>query len=157
MKTLKITLMTLLVLAGFSFATCKAQGTVGADLEVKATIEALFKGLKEKGPEAIKAAFTESALLETVKTDAQANSVERVSVEGFVNSIAAIPPEMKIEERLLDYEIKTEGAMASAWTPYEFYINGKLSHCGVNSFQLVKLGGKWKIVYIIDTRRKEGC
>jgi hypothetical protein len=27
----------------------------------------------------------------------------------------------------------------------------------VNSFQLIKLDGKWKISYIIDTRKKEGC
>jgi hypothetical protein len=46
--------------------------------------------------------------------------------------------------------------MANAWTSYEFYINGKLSHKGVNSFTLFKesedLG--WKIVHLIDTRRK---
>jgi hypothetical protein len=47
--------------------------------------------------------------------------------------------------------------MAAAWTPYRFYRNGEFSHCGVNSFQLVKMAEGWKIVYIIDTRRKEPC
>ncbi|GGF19305.1 nuclear transport factor 2 family protein [Echinicola rosea] len=157
MKTLKIVLMALLVSAGLSFGTCSAQGVAGAKMEVKATIDALFEGLKDKDPQAIKAAFAERASLETVKKNASGNAVERVSVGGFVNSIAAIPPEMEVEERLLEYDIKIDGEMASVWTPYTFYINGKLSHCGVNSFQLVKLDGKWKIVYLIDTRRKEGC
>ncbi len=47
--------------------------------------------------------------------------------------------------------------MANAWTPYEFWYNGNFSHCGVNSFQLIKKDEKWKIIYLVDTRRKEGC
>jgi hypothetical protein len=38
--------------------------------------------------------------------------------------------------------------------PYQFYIGDKFSHCGVNSFQLVKLQGQWKIQYLIDTQEK---
>jgi hypothetical protein len=52
--------------------------------------------------------------------------------------------------------IHSEMSLASAWTPYTFYLNGKVSHCGTNSFQLVKTAAGWKIQYIIDTRRK-GC
>ena len=47
--------------------------------------------------------------------------------------------------------------MANAWAPYEFYINSEFSHCGINSFQLIKIEGNWKIIYIIDTRRKDNC
>ena len=42
-------------------------------------------------------------------------------------------------------------------TPYKFYVGEKFSHCGVNSFQLVKIRGEWKIQYIIDTRRRQNC
>jgi hypothetical protein len=45
--------------------------------------------------------------------------------------------------------------MANVWTPYEFYINEKLSHIGVNSFTLLLENNIWKIVHIIDTRRKK--
>ncbi|MEM9869076.1 MAG: nuclear transport factor 2 family protein, partial [Bacteroidota bacterium] len=34
---------------------------------------------------------------------------------------------------------------------------GTFSHCGINSFQMVNFGGEWKIIYLIDTRGKEGC
>jgi hypothetical protein len=33
---------------------------------------------------------------------------------------------------------KVDGSMAHAWTPYEFYVNGKLSHKGVNAFTLLE-------------------
>ena len=31
------------------------------------------------------------------------------------------------------------------------------SHCGANSFQLMKGADGWKIVYLVDSRRTEGC
>ncbi len=47
--------------------------------------------------------------------------------------------------------------MANVWAPYEFYLNNDFSHCGVNYFQLFFDGIQWKIIYLIDTRRKQGC
>ena len=61
---------------------------------------------------------------------------------------------MQFEERLLGHTIHIDGPMAIDWTPYEFYVNGKKSHSGVNVFTLYKDNGQWKIVAIIDTRRK---
>lgn len=43
------------------------------------------------------------------------------------------------------------------WAPYQFYYKGKFSHCGADSFQLVRINGKWKIQYLVDTRRSQGC
>jgi len=57
-------------------------------------------------------------------------------------------------EKLLDYKIQIDGPLAHVWTPYEFYVNGKLSHSGVNSFTLFKEKDAWQIIHIIDTRRK---
>jgi hypothetical protein len=47
--------------------------------------------------------------------------------------------------------------MATAWTPYKFYLDKTFSHCGVNAFQLFKSENGWKIISILDTRRKEPC
>jgi hypothetical protein len=47
--------------------------------------------------------------------------------------------------------------MASVWAPYKFYLGDKFSHCGVDVFQLMKTGDGWKIIYIVDTRRKGDC
>ena len=79
------------------------------------------------------------------------------SFSDFLKSISSIPKDISFKEELLDYQISIDGSMANVWTPYKFYFNDSLSHCGVNSFQLVKINGKWQIIYIIDTRRKEKC
>jgi hypothetical protein len=61
------------------------------------------------------------------------------------------------DERISFDLVKIDGELASVWTPYKFYAGEKFSHCGVDSYQLVKLNGEWKIQYLIDTRRKQGC
>jgi len=40
--------------------------------------------------------------------------------------------------------------MAIAWTPYTFYFNDQLSHCGVNVFSLIK-GTKCGKLWVLQT------
>jgi hypothetical protein len=49
------------------------------------------------------------------------------------------------------------GPIAVVWGEYEFTIDGKLSHCGVDAIDLVKLEGEWKIANIMWTAEKENC
>ncbi len=76
--------------------------------------------------------------------------------EGFAKSVSSMP-KGAADERISFETVKIDGPLALAWTPYSFYYDGKFSHCGVNSFQLVRFNGEWKIQYLIDTRRKQGC
>ena len=45
------------------------------------------------------------------------------------------------DERIVDYKIEIDENLAQVWAPYEFYLDDKFSHCGVNAFQLIK--NKW--------------
>jgi hypothetical protein len=125
--------------------------------EVRKVIASLFEGMKSKNTDLIQAAFHPDATMQTVKSGETGSELGSNSVADFVNRIASTPETTTLDERILDYQIKVDGDMASAWTPYEFYVNDNFSHCGVNSFQLIKTKEGWKITYIIDTRRKEGC
>lgn len=44
--------------------------------------------------------------------------------------------------------------MASAWVPYTFYLDGVITHCGVNSIELLRDQEGWKITQLSDTRRE---
>jgi hypothetical protein len=125
--------------------------------EVEAVIRSLFDGMKQKNAAQVAASFSAEGLMQTVQQKPEGTSVGSNSVADFVKRIASTPAGTTLDERILSYHIKVDGSMASAWTPYQFYVNDTFSHCGVNSFQLVKLAEGWKIVYIIDTRRKEPC
>jgi hypothetical protein len=50
-------------------------------------------------------------------------------------------PKGALDERISFDVIKVDGPLAIVWTPYQFYYNGTFSHCGVNSFQMLRTAG----------------
>ena len=63
----------------------------------------------------------------------------------------------KYREVISDPKILVHKNIAVLWAKYIFFIDGKFSHCGVDSFSLIKSEGKWKIASIIYTVEKKGC
>jgi len=147
-------IFTLLIL--FSFSFINAQET--DELKVKNTINAFFEGFHKQDSIAIRETVSSAIRMQTIgKNKMGGDSVRNVSFDNFLNSIVQIPDSVHFEERIMSYKIQADGSMAHAWTPYEFWVNESFSHCGVNSFQLFKEGETWKILSIMDTRRKEDC
>ncbi len=122
---------------------------------IKAAVNQLFDAMKNADATALQSAFGDSALLQTIASTRDGKLVIRnESIKDFAASIAKLP-KGAADERIQFETIKIDGPLASVWTPYKFYFNGQFSHCGVDSYQLVRLNGQWKIQYLIDTRRKE--
>jgi len=124
---------------------------------VKAVINNLFTGMRNADPVLLKSAFSDSAVLQTITRNKEGKML--VATEN-VSELADFVGHLKkdsADERIQFETIKIDGPLAIVWTPYNFYHNGKFSHCGVNSFQLVRFDGIWKIQYLIDTRRRTGC
>jgi Putative lumazine-binding len=122
--------------------------------EVQQTIETFFDGFHQRDSIKIKSVCAEKMILQSISEGKKGAKLENEKPSEFYKSIATIPNDMQFEEKILKYQIQVDGTMAHAWTPYEFYSNGKLSHSGVNAFTLFKENESWKIIYIIDTRRK---
>jgi hypothetical protein len=49
------------------------------------------------------------------------------------------------------------GPIAVVWGAYEFTIDGKFSHCGIDAIDMVKLEGEWKVANIMWTVEKDNC
>jgi len=138
----------------FSSIVVQAQATEDS---VKAVINNLFTAMRTADGDLFKSTFSDSAVLQTITRNKEGKAVvltENVTeFAGFVNTLK----KDSADERIQFETIKIDGPLAIVWTPYSFYHNGKFSHCGVNSFQLVRFEGIWKIQYLIDTRRRQGC
>lgn len=127
------------------------------ELNVKATINQLFEGMRNADSTKILSAFAPGAIMQTiVENNEGKTSIRQNQVAGFAASVGKLA-KGAADEQIVFETIKVDGDLAIAWTPYRFIFNGNFSHCGVNTFTLVKLDGVWKINYIIDTRRKENC
>ena len=127
-----------------------------AEDSVKAVVNNLFRAMKNSDGVLLKSVFADSAILQTIETKTGKTMVKNEAVAGFIESISKLPVGAADEQVIFDM-VKIDAALASVWTPYKFYFNGKFSHCGVNSFQLLRLNNEWKIQYLIDTRRRAGC
>jgi len=148
----------LYVLAGFIvFTATHAQSQTAVD-SVKATIDKMFRLMKSGlGLDMLHECFADSAIMQTIQRDKNGGTIVKDErVVDFAQLIGTMPTNTA-DERITYDVVKVDGPLAVAWTPYKFYYNGQFSHCGVNSFQLVRFSGVWKIQYLIDTRRKQGC
>ena len=116
---------------------------------VKQVVNNLFKAALNADSAAVMDCFWPEAVLQTITTD-------KIRYEG-PESIASAFGKLKkgmLDERIQFGAIHIDSELASVWTPYRLYVNGKFIHCGADSFQLVKRKGVWKISHLIDTRRK---
>jgi Putative lumazine-binding len=128
-----------------------------AEDSVKATVNNMFAAMRNADSAALVNSFSETAVLQTISRNKEGKTIVRTeNISGFGANISKLP-KGDADERITFGAIHIDGPMASVWTPYEFYFKGNFSHCGVNSFQLVRMNGEWKIQYIIDTRRKDNC
>tara|TARA_R110002049_G_scaffold14790_2_gene61828 strand:- start:59 stop:517 length:459 start_codon:yes stop_codon:yes gene_type:complete len=125
---------------------------------VKATIIKFFDAFHEQDTIVLKSMVTDKIILQSISINKEGKTVlKEDDYNKFIKNIASIPKDKSFEEKLLDFNIQIDENMANVWTPYEFWYQNEFSHCGVNSFQLMKEDNAWKIIYLVDTRRREGC
>ncbi len=127
-------------------------------IAVQKTIETFFEGFHQQDSTLIRQMVSDAIFMQRISIDSSQKAfVRKQDFDEFLKAVVSIPKTTQFKEIIKSYSIQIDGPMANAWTPYEFIRNGEFSHCGVNSFQLFKYGTDWKIIYIIDTGRKEGC
>ena len=147
-------ILILLTATIFISTITKAQS---AEDSVKAVVNQLFAAMKGANAAMLKEAFADSAVLQTIRRKQDGTFfVQDEKVSDFVEQIGKAKKD-SLDERITFETVKIDGPLAIAWTPYKFYYAGNFSHCGVNSFQLVRINGRWKIQFLIDTRRRQGC
>lgn len=145
-----------IILTAVMFLSFSASSQTAED-SVKSVINQLFSAMKGADAKSLKETFADSAVLQTIRRDKDGTYfVENENVKDFITFVGKGKKD-SADERISYESLKIDGPLASVWTPYNFFYNGKFSHCGVNSFQLVRIKGRWKIQYLVDTRRRAGC
>lgn len=121
------------------------------------TIESLFKAMYDGDSTLAKSVFAEDAILQSVYVDKEGNpSVKTGALDQFINAIGS-PHDKVWDERISNLKVQIDANLAQAWMDYSFFIGDGFSHCGVNAMHMVKTNGEWKLLHIIDTRRKSDC
>ncbi len=131
-----------------------AQPADSSEAAVRAVIADLFDGMRAKDTTAIRATMHPEARLMTAIHRGDERRVQEDAIGEFLTAVSSAP--VDLDERLGDeYPVLVDDGLAVAWTPYRFYAGGTFSHCGVNAFMLALVEDGWRIVQIMDTRRRE--
>ena len=60
-------------------------------------------------------------------------------------------------ERYWSPTVLVRGGIAVVWAPYEFWLDGKTSHCGIDVFDFVKSNGEWRVANSMWTVEPGAC
>ncbi|MDX2194616.1 MAG: nuclear transport factor 2 family protein [Gemmatimonadales bacterium] len=119
-------------------------------------IDQLFEGMRRQDSAQMRAQFAPWATLVTLDRVAPADSfLKRATPDQFVGRMLryAIP----LSERLLRPDVRIKDDLASVWAYYDVRFGDRFSHCGIDAFHLARLDGRWQIIALNWTRRREKC
>lgn len=144
----------LLLAAGATPGGGQAGAGTAAEEEaaVRAVIEQVFRGMREADSAMVRAAFHEGARFASATRD---GTIRYDAVDGWIRAVGTSGG--RWDERIYDVAVSLDPPIASAWVPYTFYLDGAISHCGVNTIELLKSAAGWRITQLSDSRRREGC
>jgi hypothetical protein len=149
-----------IVIAAFALAALgpvhlHAQAT--ADDSVRAVVVRLFDGMRTRDSAAVRAAFVPGARLQTAVVRQDGTPVLREdSLDSFVRAVGE-PSDVTWDEQLDAWHVRIDGPLAVVTVDYTFFAGPRLSHCGIDAFQLFRGPEGWKIFQLTDTRRRTGC
>lgn len=122
--------------------------------QIKAVILKTFSAMKSVDSVALKSCFTSNAMLHISQVKPEGNTLREVPAAKFIQNVMTRKPG-DMDERVLSWgPILIDQEIATAWVPYEFYLNGKFSHKGVDVFLFVKTGNEFKIQTLLYNMQK---
>lgn len=120
--------------------------------EVAAVADKLFEAMRAKNADAIRALFIAEGQLVAVDKPRNGEGISKTrtfTADAFAKMIAEGKGEFI--EKMPEKEVKINGDFALVVGRYTFYVGDKFSHCGVNSFQMVKTDAGWRIANAAST------
>jgi hypothetical protein len=124
--------------------------------EVAAAVGTLFDAMRAGDGATVHALFHPDARLMSVSTRDGQTVLTTTAPTEFARAVGT--PRTEIwDERIGPPSIRVDGALATAWMDYAFYLDDRFSHCGVNAFQWVRGDNGWQILQITVTRRPVAC
>jgi hypothetical protein len=150
-------LRTALLFLSLLAATSAVRAQTSAEAKaVRQTITTFFEGMRQGDSAKVHRTLAPGAVFHIIGKHNGQPALEIENPNEFLKAVGTPHAEVW-DERITFEQVLIDASLASIWTPYQFFLGSKFSHCGYNSFQLIKLAEGWKIAHIIDTRRKEPC
>jgi hypothetical protein len=121
---------------------------------VLAVVKKVLDGMRTRDTALMRAQFAPGAHLVGIDSKSGKPEVKTIDPGDWIGAVGkGTGPAW--DERIFDPVVAQDDNIAHVWAYYEFWRGPKLSHCGYDSFFLVKLGEGWKLSQVADTRRTD--
>lgn len=135
------------------FALSAAAADQTEKTEVVAAVNRLFQAMASNDGPAIAATMTPDVRLIAAAQDGKVSPAR--TREEFVQRFAGNKAHMV--ERMWKPTVLVRGSIATVWAEYDFHVDGKFNHCGIDDFLLVKTAEGWKISSVAYTSQSTNC
>lgn len=148
MKPLIPTVLAVLALAGPAAAS-----TADEEAAVK-TAQRFFDAMAGNDGAGVTATVLPASVFTAIRpAPGGGTKVSRVTVEDFIKNLRP-----GLHEAMWSPKVVLRGTlMATVTAPYEFKLDGKTTHCGIDVFDLAKVDGQWKIASAVWTAEPDAC
>jgi hypothetical protein len=134
-------------------ASAQAQSSNSERDAVLKTVQTFFDTMTAKDVEGARKILQPQGRFHAMRMRDGKPDVRAFSNEEYFADLKASKQEMR--ERIWTPDVRISGLIASVWAPYDFWLDGKFSHCGVDQFDLIKTEEGWKIaggVYTLESK-----
>ena len=148
--------LTLLVAVAAVQTTVPVDPTSAEARAVLAPVEATFAALAARDGTRLAPHFDAEARMTVVVERPDGGRVlRRLTAGEFADGLRPGPE--RFEEVMPDPIVARDGDVAMVWGRYLFRVDGRVSHCGANQFDLIRKDGVWTIAAITWNQRTTGC
>jgi hypothetical protein len=157
------------LLVGTSLSACArssvgAPGTAAAPLAsgadstaVAQTLTRMFDALRTKDAAVVRATLHPNARFTLLRPAPDGSTrVNILSADQFIEATTG-PAAAGLDEPIRNIRVTVDGALATAWAEYQVRVNGAVTHCGYDAFQLVRTPNGWQVLNTADSFRRDGC
>jgi hypothetical protein len=109
-------------------------------------------------------ATNDFALMAKVRSEGAVNVIERPAPAPATGTLVTRRPfttdgskPNAFKEKYWDPIVHVRGSIAIVWAPYEFWRDGKTTHCGIDVFEMAKEQGTWRIGNMMWTVEPDAC
>lgn len=111
------------------------------------TTNLLYKGIEQQDTALLNTLFLEGSQFFASIQNKEGTVLQRFSSDKWIHGL--VKPQTSLLERSWNPQVKLQDGIATVWSPYDFYVDGRFSHCGINAVSLLHTNSGWKIANIV--------
>ncbi|MGE3614350.1 MAG: hypothetical protein AB7L66_00645 [Gemmatimonadales bacterium] len=124
--------------------------------EVLTAVEDFMRGLKARDLDLLNSRIDSTTRFTLVRPGPGGSRVIVLAGAEFIR-VATRADQPAIDEPIRNPVVQVDGDVATVWAEYQVRRDGKVSHCGHDAFHLARVGGRWRIINLIDSFQPQGC